>query len=146
MSENNKMAYYVGTFVFVIIGYFVSLFVGDILTNNIPADPILGIFTQDRVGDIFLALVWFVFLFVVYWGSTMFTDSGEKTGLLSLTFIITLIVATLATVIGKIIFDLIMDSAVIITLDYLLNSYFYVLLYSVAPALAATFSYSNKSR
>jgi hypothetical protein len=145
MAENNKMAYYVGTFVFVIIGYFVSLFVEDFLSKNLPTTTILEIFTSARVGAIFSALVWFVFLFVVYWGATLFTDSGEKTGLISITFIITLVVATLATVMGFIIFDLINDSTVTINLDYLLDSYFFVLRYSLAPALAATFSYSNKS-
>ncbi|MHA1978385.1 MAG: hypothetical protein ACW98F_13390 [Candidatus Hodarchaeales archaeon] len=145
MAENNKMAYYVGTFVFVIVGYFVSLFVEDILLDNAPSDAILEIFTPVRVLWIFSAIVWIVFLFVVYWGSTLFGDSGERTGFLSITFLITLIIATFAMVIAYIIFNLINDSSVTINLDYLLNSYFYVLRNSVAPALAATFAYSNNS-
>ena len=146
MAENNKMAYYVGTFIFVIIGYFVSLFVEDILAEVAPSDSILEIFTPFRVMWIFTALVWFIFLFVVYWGSTMFTDFGERTGLASITFVITLIIATLAMVIAYIIFNLVNDSSVTIDLDYLLDSYFIVLRSSVAPAAAATFGYSNKSK
>ena len=146
MAENNKIAYYVGTFIFVIIGYFVSLFVEDILAEVAPSDSILEIFTPFRVMWIFTALVWFIFLFVVYWGSTMFTDFGERTGLASITFVITLIIATLAMVIAYIIFNLVNDSSVTIDLDYLLDSYFIVLRSSVAPAAAATFGYSNKSK
>ncbi|PWI47205.1 hypothetical protein CEE45_12960 [Candidatus Heimdallarchaeota archaeon B3_Heim] len=146
MAENNKMAYYVGTFIFVIIGYFVSLFVEDLLAEVAPSESILEIFTPFRVMWIFTALVWFIFLFVVYWGSTMFTDFGERTGLASITFVITLIIATLAMVIAYIIFNLVNDSSVTIDLDYLLDSYFIVLRSSVAPAVAATFGYSNKSK
>ncbi len=146
MAENNKMAYYVGTFVFVIVGYFVQLFVDDLLDEILPTEAILEIFTVTRVDYIFSAIVWFVFLFVVYWGSTLFIDSGERTGMVSITFIITLLIATLATVIATIIFDLINDSTVTLDLDYLLDTYFFVLIYSVAPAIAATFGYSNKSR
>ena len=145
MAENNKMAYYVGAFVFTIIGYFVSLFVQDILADILPTEPILEIFTPTRISYMFYALVWFVFLFVVYWGSTLFIDSGEKTSFVSLTFLITLIIATFAMVIAFIIFYLINDSSVTISLDYILNSYFYVLRESIGPALAATFAYSNKT-
>ena len=81
MTENNKMAYYVGTFVFVIVGYFVSLFVDDALDDVLPTETILEIFTVERVNHIFSAIIWFVFLFVVYWGATMFIDHGERTGL-----------------------------------------------------------------
>ena len=144
MAENNKMAYYVGAFIFTIVGYFVQLFVGGLFDEILPTDPILEIFTPLRISGIFIAIVWFVFLFVVYWGSTMFIDSGEKTGFASITFLITLIIATFATVIAYIIYDLINSASVTINLDYLLNSYFFTLLYSVAPALAATFGYNNK--
>ncbi len=146
MAENNKMAYYVGTFVFVIVGYFVQLFVDDLLEDVLPTEAILEIFTVVRVDDIFSAIVWFVFLFVVYWGATLFIDSGERTGLASLTFVITLLIATLAAVIATIIFDLINDSSVTLNFDYLLDQYFSILRDSVAPAVAATFGYSNKSR
>jgi hypothetical protein len=144
MAENNKMAYYVGAFVFTIVGYFVSLFVQDILNDILPTDPILEIFTPIRISYLFYAIVWFVFLFVVYWGSTLFIDTGEKTGFASLTFVITLIIATFAMVIAFIIFNLINNSSVTISLDYILNSYFFVLRESIGPALAATFAYSNK--
>jgi hypothetical protein len=143
MAENNKMAYYVGAFVFTIVGYFVSLFVQDLLAEILPSDAILEIFTPTRISLIFSAIVWFVFLFVVYWGSTLFIDSGEKTGFLSLTFLITLIIATFAMVIAFIIFDLINSASVTIDIDYLLNSYFFVLRFSIGPAIAATYGYSN---
>ncbi|MHA1994379.1 MAG: hypothetical protein ACW97Z_07555 [Candidatus Hodarchaeales archaeon] len=146
MAENNKMAYYVGTFVFVIVGYFIALFVQDLLYSNFPSEPILEIFTLARVSAIFSATVWFIFLFVVYWGSTLFIDSGERTGLISITFFITLLIATFGMVMAFIIFDLINTASTTINLDYILDSYFGVLKESLAPAVAATFGYSNKSK
>ena len=83
---------------------------------------------------------------MVNWGSTLFAESGERTGFLSITFFITLIIATFAMVIAYIIFNLVNNSSVTIDLDYLIDSYFLVLKYSIAPALAATFGYSNNSK
>ena len=146
MADNSKINFYVGTFVFVIVGFFVKLIVEDFLSHNIPTTPIFEIFTPSRVGWIFSVIVLFVFLFVIYWGSTLFIDYGEKTGILSLTFLITLIVATLAMLLAYIIHTLLTSSSVTLNIDLLLDSFFYVLYQSVAPAIAAVFGYSNKSK
>ncbi|WP_455464194.1 hypothetical protein [Candidatus Hodarchaeum mangrovi] len=146
MAESSKINFYVGTFLFVIVGFFVRLIVEDILDDIAPTTPILEVFTPFRVDMVFSVIVLFVFLFVIYWGSTLFIDSSEKTGILSLTFLITLIVATLAMLLAYIIHTLLTSSSVTINLDLLLDSFFIVLPLSVAPAIAAVFGYSNKSK
>ena len=144
MAENSKFPFYIGSFVFVIVGYLVSLFVEGILGDVLPTTTILEVFTPIRIALFFNALVWFVVLFLVFWGSTMFIDYGEKNGLLSLTFFITWICVAFGMVIAVIIHSLLATSSVTLNLDLLIDAFFGVLLLSLGPTIAALLGLSNK--
>ena len=90
MADYKKINVYLGSFIFVIVGYLISEILEDFLLNNLPSQPILEIFTPMRIWYICSAIVWFVVCFICYWGSTRFIDSGEDVGMLSLFFLINL--------------------------------------------------------
>ncbi len=85
MKGSEKLSVYVGSFVFVIVGYLVMLLVSDNL-KNIFTDLNIDFLSPTRIVTLALALGWFVLGFLVYWGSTRWLESGEKVGILSLSF------------------------------------------------------------
>jgi hypothetical protein len=142
MKGNEKLAVYVGTFVFVLIGFILSFLISDILVdvfNN------LGILTAVQTGALVFALTWFIVCFLTYWGSTRWLEEGERAGILSLMFFILWIISTFAIVIGFITKILLEGNAATITLDSLLDQFFVWLLWALSPAIAALLGVSNKA-
>ncbi len=144
MKGSDKMAVYVATFIFVIIGYLLYLVVRDILTpvfTNLNID----ILTPARIGLLVFAIAWFVVTFLTGWGSTKWLEEGQKTGIMSLFFFILWIIASFALVIAKIVELLLGGSSAVINLDIMLDGFFVSLPLALAPALAAILSVSNKT-
>ena len=142
MKGNEKLAVYVGTFVFVLLGYILSFFISDILSDIIND---LGILTTIQATDLVFALTWFIVCFLTYWGSTRWLEEGERSGILSLMFFILWIISSFAIVIGYIVKVLLEGNAAIITLDGLLDQFFVWLLWALSPAIAALLGVSNKA-
>ncbi|MFX0052606.1 MAG: hypothetical protein ACFFAJ_04395 [Candidatus Hodarchaeota archaeon] len=144
MKGSEKMAVYVGTFVFVIIGYILMQFVYDVLWDVFTE---LGIdfLTPIRVGSLVYGLGWFVLGFLVYWGATRWLESGEKIGMLSLFFIVIWLISTFGILIGHLLYLMIEGTNIVLQIDSLLDTYFSVLNLALIPSLAATLGVSNKS-
>jgi hypothetical protein len=142
LKGNEKLAVYVGTFVFVLIGFILSFFISDILSDIFDN---LGILTVTQANALVFALTWFIVCFLTYWGSTRWLEEGEKAGILSLMFFILWIISTLAIVIGYIVKTLLEGNAALISLDGLLDQFFVWLLWALSPAIAALLGVSNKA-
>lgn len=142
LKSNEKLAVYVGTFVFVLIGFILSFYISDFISDIINT---LGILTVSQAGDLVFALTWFFVCFLTYWGSTRWLQEGEKAGILSLMFFILWIISSFAIVIGYIIKILLDGLAATITLEGLLDQFFVWLLWALSPAIAALLGVSNKA-
>jgi len=143
MKGNEKIAVYLGTFIFIIIGYIVALIASDILFD-VFTDLNIDILTPDRIVSIVLAIGWFLICLLTYFGSTRWLEEGEKTGILSLFFFILWLIASIATVIAYIVKVLLEGNAAIIDLDLLLDQFFIAMPYAVGPTIAALLGVSNK--
>ncbi|UCE13256.1 MAG: hypothetical protein JSV04_13855 [Candidatus Heimdallarchaeota archaeon] len=150
MKGNEKVAVYLGTFVFVIIGCLVSLIVSDIL-YDVLYELELEILTQEIIPGqtrsywLVFALGWFIVCFLTYFGSTRWLESGEKLGILSLFFFILWFITTLAIVIANIVKILLEGGAATIDLDFFLDQLFIALFWALAPTIAALLGVSNKA-
>lgn len=150
MKGNEKIAVYLGTFIFVIVGCLVSLIVSDIL-YDVFDDLGIEILTKitgtgnSRSYWLVFAIGWFIVCFLTYFGSTRWLEEGEKLGLLSLFFFILWLITTLAIVIANIVKILIEGNAAIIDLDLLLDQFFIGLFWALAPTIAALLGVSNKA-
>ena len=135
MKGNEKLAIYLGTFIFVIVGYLVSYILSGILDDmNIVLLP-----------SIALAIGWFVICWLTYIGSTRWLETGEKVGILSLLFFILWLISTLATVVAFIAITLLEGNAALIDLDLLIDQFIFWMPYALGPAIAALLGVSNKS-
>ena len=144
MKGNEKVAVYLGTFIFVILGYIVSLIVSEILAEVL-SDLNIDFLTPARIVSIVLAIGWFLICWLTYFGSTRWLEEGEKTGILSLFLFILWLVSSIATLIAytlKVILD--GDSA-LITLDLLVDQFFIAMPFAVGPTIAALLGVSNKA-
>lgn len=149
MKGSEKMAVYVGTFVFVIVGYIVALIISDILVENLLKLEI-DFLTEDRINRLVFAIGWFIIVFLTYWGSTRWLEEGEKVGILSLFFVILWLVCSLAVIIGYIVWSLMQGNSEVITLDpaipgNLVDKYFEGLFWALSPTVAALLGVSNKA-
>ncbi len=145
MKGSEKMAVYVSTFVFVIIGYLLSLFLSDIL-SDVFTQLGIDLLTPARTVLLVFAIAWFVITFLSGWGSTRWIEEGDKVGLLSLMFFILWIIASFAIVIAWLIKPLVEGGSVIIDLDLWLDQFFFALPLALAPTIAVLLSITNKSR
>ena len=145
MKGSEKMAVYVSTFVFVIIGYLLSLFLSDIL-SDVFTQLGIDLLTPARTVLLVFAIAWFVITFLSGWGSTRWIEEGDKVGLLSLMFFILWIIASFAIVIAWLIKPLVEGGSVIIDLDLWLDQFFFALPLALAPTIAVLLSISNNSR
>jgi hypothetical protein len=144
MKGSGKLAVYVGTFVFVIVGYLVMQVVSDIL-SDIFTDLAIDFLTPLRIGLIVAALGWFVVCFLTYWGSTRWLDEGEKAGILSLFFFLVWLVASVGILIAIMLHTMIQGATVVLDLDNILNTFFFAMPLALAPSIAAVLGVSNKS-
>jgi hypothetical protein len=145
MKGSEKMAVYVSTFVFVIVGYLLSLIVSDILSdifNQLEID----LLTPARLALLIFAIAWFLVTFLSGWGSTRWIEEGERVGLLSLMFFILWIIASFAIIIAWLIKPLLEGGTVVIDLDLWLDQIFIALPLALAPTIAVLLSITNKSR
>jgi hypothetical protein len=143
MKGSEKMSVYIGTLVFIIIGYLVMLISQDALLdifNEIGIDFL----TPLRVSTLVSAIGWFILSFLVYWGSTRWIETGERMGILSLFFIVLWLIAGFGLLLSGIIYNLLNDIPVLLDLDPLLDSYFVNLAIALIPTLAAALGVSNK--
>ncbi|MFX0207286.1 MAG: hypothetical protein ACFFDT_14965 [Candidatus Hodarchaeota archaeon] len=145
MKGSEKMAVYVSTFVFVIIGYLLSLIVSDIL-SDVFAQLGIDLLTPARTVLLVFAIAWFIVTFLSGWGSTRWIEEGEKVGLLSLMFFILWIIASFAIVIAWLIRPLLEGGTVVLDLDLWLDQIFIALPLALAPTIAVLLSITNKSR
>ncbi len=150
MKGNEKVAVYLGTFVFVIVGCLVSLIVSDILYDvfdNLGLEILTHeiIPGQTRSYWLVFAIGWFIVCFLTYFGSTRWLEEGEKLGIMSLFFFILWFISTLAIVIANIVKILLEGGAATIDLDLLLNQFFVGLFWALAPTIAALLGVSNKA-
>ncbi len=145
MKGNDKLTVYLGTFIFVIVGYFLSLWISDIL-SDVLSSLSLPFLTATRILGIIAALAWLIVSFLTYWGGTRWIEEGAKIGLISLFFFILWFVAAFAVVIGFIIHALLIGGSATINLDNLLDTFFtFGLLWGLAPTISALLGVSNKS-
>jgi hypothetical protein len=124
----------------------ISDLLSDILAPVIPIDLVLFELTAIRIAAIVAALAWFLVCFFTYFGSTRWIEEGEKVGILSLFFFILWIVTSFGVVIAFIVNNLLQEIPTVITLEILLDSFFYGLILALAPTLSALLGISNKSR
>ena len=144
MKGSGKLAVYVGTFLFVIVGYFVMQLVSDIL-SDVFTDLAIDFLTPVRIALIVAALGWFVVCFLTYWGSTRWLEVGEKVGLLSLFFFLVWLTASLGILIGIILFNMFQGLTITLDLDNILNTFFFAMPLALAPAIAAILGVTNKA-
>ena len=144
MKGSGKLAVYIGTFVFVIVGYLVMQIVSDTL-SNIFTDLAIDFLTPVRIVLIVAALGWFVVCFLTYWGSTFWLEEGHKVGLLSLFFFLDWLVASLGILIAILLFSMFQGNALLLDLDYLLNTFFVAMPLALAPTIAAMLGVTNKA-
>ncbi|MHA1941876.1 MAG: hypothetical protein ACXACP_08420 [Candidatus Hodarchaeales archaeon] len=144
MKGSEKMAVYVGTLLFIIIGYLVMLISQDALLDVIN-DIGIDFLTSLRVSALVSAIGWFILSFLVYWGSTKWLETGEKVGIISLFFIVLWLIAGFGVLLSSIIYDLLNDIPVTLDLDPLLDAFFIGLTIALIPTLAAALGVSNKS-
>ncbi|MFX1505244.1 MAG: hypothetical protein ACFFDC_03925 [Promethearchaeota archaeon] len=145
MKGSEKMAVYVSTFVFVIIGYLLSLIVSDIL-SDVFTQLGIDLLTPARTALLVFAIAWFVVTFLSGWGSTRWIEEGEKTGIMGLMFFILWIITSFAIVIAFIVKTLLEGDSALIDLDLMLDQFFFALPLALAPTIAVLLSVSNKSR
>lgn len=129
------MAVYLGTFIFVIVGYIVSYFLVDLLSDM----------DINLLPSIIAAIGWFLICWLTNFGSTRWLESGEKVGILSIFFFILWLIATVATVIAFIVITLLEGNAAIIDIDLLVDQFFFWMPYAIGPAIAALLGVSNKA-
>ena len=144
MKGSGKLAVYVGTFVFVIVGYLVMQIVSDIL-SDIFTDLTIDFLTPARIMLMVAALGWFVVCFLTYWGSTRWLEEGEKVGLLSLFFFLVWLIASFGILIGILLFNMFQGFTVTLDLDNILNTFFFAMPLALAPAVAAILGVTNKA-
>lgn len=144
MKGNEKVAVYLGTFIFVIVGYIVSLIVSEILADVL-SDLDIDFLTPERIVSIVLAIGWFLICWLTYFGSTRWLEEGEKAGILSLFFFILWLVASIATIIAYTLKVLLDGDSALITLDLLLDQFFIAMPFAVGPTIAALLGVSNKA-
>ena len=142
MKGNEKLAVYVGTFVFVLLGWILSGYLEEFLADIIGD---LGILDAAQAVQLVFALTWFIVCLLTYWGSTRWLESGEKAGILSLFFFILWAVASLAIVIGYLVKELLTGGTITVALESLLDFFFYWLLLALSPTIAALLGVSNKA-
>ena len=144
MKGSGKLSVYVGTFLFVIVGYLVMQLVSDIL-SDVFTDLAIDFLTPARIMLIVAALGWFVVCFLTYWGSTRWLEEGEKVGLLSLFFFLVWLIASIGILFGIIFFTMFQNIPVTLDLDYILNAFFLAMSLALAPAIAAILGVTNKA-
>ncbi|MHA2074374.1 MAG: hypothetical protein ACXACU_11590 [Candidatus Hodarchaeales archaeon] len=158
MKGSEKMAIYVGTFIFVIVGYIVSLiasgFMTDIFSGVLsgivifPKDWGIGVISLDsltstpRLTWMVSAIGWLLVCIFVNYGSTRWLEEGEKIGILSFFFVILWLISSLAMIVGYIVWSLIQGYSEVITLDpaipgNLVDQYFEGLFWALSPSIAA---------
>ncbi|MHA1946234.1 MAG: hypothetical protein ACXAC6_03740 [Candidatus Hodarchaeales archaeon] len=143
MKGSGKLSVYVGTFIFVIVGYLLMQIVSDFL-SDIFADLNIDFLTPLRIGLIVIAIGWFLVCFLTYWGSTRWLDEGERSGLLSLFFVIVWLFASLGILIAIKLFFMIQGGTLVLDLDDLINTFFVAMPLALAPTIAAILGVSNK--
>ena len=144
MKGSGKLSVYVGTFIFVIVGYLLMQIVSDFL-SKIFADLNIEFLTPLRIGLIVVAIGWFLVCFLTYWGSTRWLDEGEKSGLLSLFFVIVWLFASLGILIAIKLFFMIQGGTLVLNFDDLINTFFVAMPLALAPTIAAILGVSNKA-
>ena len=144
MKGSGKLSVYVGTFIFVIVGYLVMQIVSDFL-SDIFGNLNIDFLTPLRIGLIVIAIGWFLVCFLTYWGSTRWLDEGEKSGLLSLFFVIVWLFASLGILIAIKLFFMIQGGTLVLDLDDLINTFFVAMPLALAPSVAAILGVSNKA-
>lgn len=142
MKGSEKLAVYVGTFVFVLIGWILSIYIEEFFTNVIGD---LGILTGIQAAELGFALTWFVVCLLTYWGSTRWLESGERAGILSIMFFVLWAIASLAMIIGFFGRELLLGNTITIDLDTILDGFFYWLLLALSPTISALLGVSNKA-
>jgi hypothetical protein len=163
MKKSEILAVYAGTFIFVIVGYIVLLFVPDFIIDVVSGIVIfpkqwgIGVFavidylTPPRLTWLVFALGWFFVCILVNYGSTRWVDVGEKFDIPSLFFVLLWFVSSFAVIVGYIVWSLFQGYFEVVTLDptvpgNLVDQYFEGLFWALAPSLAALFGVRNKSR
>jgi amino acid transporter len=144
MKGSGKLSVYVGTFIFVIVGYLVMQIVSDFL-SDIFGNLNIDFLTPLRIGLIVVAIGWFLVCFLTYWGSTRWLDEGERSGLLSLFFVIVWLSASLGILIAIKLFFMFQGGTLVLDLDDLINTFFVAMPLALAPTIAAILGVSNKA-
>ena len=154
MKESGKIAVYIGTFIIVMIGYIISIFVADFMIDLVSGIVIyprkwnLGIFaaieylTHDRLSWLVYAIGWFVVCISVHNRSAKWFEIEEKAGLLSLFFLILWFISTSAIITGFIL-KILLGST--ISLEGLIDIIFVALFWALAPSMAVLLGANNKS-
>lgn len=146
MKGSERATIYLGTFIFVVVGYIVYQFLNRELTKILVTAVIPAPFTLASVLFLVYALTWWILCIVVYFGSTRWLEEGEKVGLVSLFFFILWIIAAVGILVGTIL-DLILGGfSVSLDPDILINSFIVGLTTALGPTIAALLGVSNKSR
>ena len=144
MKSSGKLGVYIGTFVFVIIGYLVMQFVSDILAD-IFTDLAIDFLTPLRIVLMVQALGWFLVCWLTYFGSTFWLEEGGKAGLISLFFFIVWFFASLGILIAIYLWLMIQGSTLTLDLDNIINTFFIAMPLALAPSISAVLGVSNKS-
>ncbi|MFW9995045.1 MAG: hypothetical protein ACFFD4_23610 [Candidatus Odinarchaeota archaeon] len=139
MAENNKLLLYVAVILFSLLGFVLGMIiVPEIVT-------MLGDVGID-LTPLLQALIWIVIALITYYGIGWAANTGERTGMLSLTFVLFWIMAAIGLIIGVIALQLVEAGGAAIDLDAMVVAFFVGLPFALIPSLAASLALSNMDR
>jgi hypothetical protein len=155
MKESGELVVCIGTFIIVMVGHIITLFVTDFiidLVSGIVIFPkrwgigkfaVIDYLTPQRLTWLGYAVGWFLVCIFVYYGSIRWFEAGEKVDLSLLFLLILWFITTLAIVIGFIIKTLLVAT---ISWEILLDELFVALFWALAPIITVLLGISNNSR
>ena len=145
-NRNNTILGLIAVLLFAAIGFVISTFIGDILTDQAAGasgilKDILDALTQPGLLQ---GILWMVISVIVYFGVGMAFPDGAKVGVFSPLLYILWLFVNLGLVIGFIIWFLIQGGSVTLDLDQIVNSIYGNLVTSLGPTFAAALGIVNK--
>jgi len=139
MASNSRLVIATGAFFITAVGYLLSLFIIDMLSDWELLTDLIG----PELNNLLTAISFFVLIIIISIFSSNFAEYDEKIGI-GFFFLILWFVCTLGLVFGGLIYQLFATSGLTINSDMIINLFYGVLTLGLIPALATVLAIQNK--
>ncbi|MFX1513305.1 MAG: hypothetical protein ACFFCQ_12025 [Promethearchaeota archaeon] len=142
MKGKDIMLVCLGAFLFSAIGYLLQLYI----LKEVDVTSTTGLLEYPRIEHLIIGLLWLMVSLIASFGAALWLEhsEAERVGMISVLFLLLWIVADFGIITGSIVYKLLEEQSVELTLDLILDDFFVGLLYALAPAIASCLGISNK--